>query len=64
MKFRVDSLEEAQKRMEEALNRIDELENSPAASAVSGETAFFYDKQIGDTVYEVCISVSAKGAAS
>lgn len=64
MKFRGDSLEEAQKRMEEALSRIDELENSPNASAVSGETAFCYEKQIGNTVYEVCVSVSCKGAAS
>ena len=64
MKFRVDSMEEAQKRMDEALSRIDELENSTAAStarAVSGETAFCYEKRIGDTTYEVCISISAKG---
>lgn len=64
MKFRVDSLEEAQKRIEEALGRIGELENSPTASAVSGETAFCCDKQIGGTIYEVCVSVSPKGAAS
>ena len=64
MKFRVDSMEEAQSRMEQALSRIDELESSSAASAVSGETAFCYEKKIGNAVYEVCISVSAKGAAS
>ena len=67
MKFRVDSLEEAQRRTEQALSRIDDLENSstePAARAVSGETAFYYDKQVGNSVYEVCITISAKGAAS
>lgn len=67
MKFRVDSLEEAQRRAEQALSRIDDLENSstePAARAVSGETSFYYDKKVGDSIYEVCITISARGAES